>query len=318
MTQPETQHQQYDYDEIDLRDIFRTLGKWKYKIISFTLVCMLLSGIVSWFFIKPVYEAKVVVALASITPLTGSGNYSYIIKEDLDNGSSKISDNIDDLVRLSQVDTGKYQQLVTSINVLNNTIKEQKLNIKAGSLKNNIKIAETKEKNGVIEISVQSKDPEKSARIANTLVAQTIDYLSDINNRKIEGLRKTLESQLLSARSDLDTAFTSLQEYQIKSADTQNNEKTRVIKSEIEKKRLETEVKRNEDLVNSLSSKIIELEIFKSLNSAENQIIVLSKATVPDAPIKPKKILNLAIATVLGLMVSVSGVFLIENLRNEQ
>ena len=44
----------YDYNEIDLRDIFKTLGKWKYTIISVTLICMFLSAIVSLFFIDPV------------------------------------------------------------------------------------------------------------------------------------------------------------------------------------------------------------------------------------------------------------------------
>ena len=53
----------YGYDEIDLRDILRTLIKWKYTIISITLICMLISGIVSFFFLDPVYEASTVMVI---------------------------------------------------------------------------------------------------------------------------------------------------------------------------------------------------------------------------------------------------------------
>lgn len=78
MNQQENRQPYYhnDYDEIDLRDIFKTLGKWKYKIIAITLACMLLSGVASFIFMDPVYESKAVVATTSITPLTGPGNYS--------------------------------------------------------------------------------------------------------------------------------------------------------------------------------------------------------------------------------------------------
>ena len=52
-----------DYEEIDLRDIFKTINKWKHTIIAVTLICVLLSGIFSFFVLDPVYEASTVVSI---------------------------------------------------------------------------------------------------------------------------------------------------------------------------------------------------------------------------------------------------------------
>lgn len=311
-------YQGNDYDEIDLRDIIKVLIKWKRTIIGITIASMLLSGIASWFFIKPVYQGKVVVAFAAISQLTGAGN-TYILKDDLANGSQKMSDNVDELVKLAQVDTGKYKQLVTSVVVLQRTIEKLGLKDKLDGLKGKITIEDAKEKDGVIEISVNAETPELASNIANTLVNQTILYLGEINDRKMEGLRATLEAQLTSARKDLDSSFTSLKEYQLQSVSAgSTGEPSSVIKTEIEKNRFDSEVKRNEGMVNSLSSKILELEIYKSLNSAENQVVVLSPAVVPETPVSPNKKLNVAIAGVLGLMIAVLGVFVAEYMRKEE
>lgn len=311
-------YQGNEYDEIDLRDIIKVLIKWKRTIIGITIASMLLSGIASWFFIKPVYQGKVVVAFAAISQLTGAGN-TYILKDNIDNGSQKMSDNVDELVKLAQVDTGKYKQLVTSVVVLQRTIEKLGLQDKLDGLKGKITIEDAKEKNGVIEISVNAETPELASNIANTLVNQTILYLGEINDRKMEGLRATLEAQLTSARKDLDSSFTSLKEYQLRSvsAGSTGEPRSSVINTEIEKNRFDSEVKRNEGMVNSLSSKILELEIYKSLNSAENQVVVLSPAVVPETPVSPNKKLNVAIAGVLGLMVAVLGVFIAEYMRKE-
>ncbi|MBC7076492.1 MAG: hypothetical protein H5T98_10630 [Syntrophomonadaceae bacterium] len=88
-------------------------------------------------------------------------------------------------------------------------------------------------------------------------------------------------------------------------------------KKQIEEKRLQNEVNRREEIVNLLTSKIAELKTTQSLNIAENNIITVSEALVPEEPIKPNKLLNIAVAGVLGLMLSVFGVFLVEYLKEE-
>ncbi|MEN6327427.1 MAG: Wzz/FepE/Etk N-terminal domain-containing protein [Syntrophomonas sp.] len=307
MTQHEIQQQQYD-DEIDLRDIFRTLNKWKYKIISFTLICMLLSGIVSWFFLEPVYEARSVVVLTASTSLTANAaSYLYVMEDDPAINSKEISDNVNELVKLAQLDSSNFKQLLNSVTVLGKTINELKLPISINKLKRKIKVEDIKDQKNVAEVAVEGENPEMAASIANMLVKQTTVYLDDINKRKMDRLKKILHEQVAAAEKQLDSSYAHLEEYQ-----------AGTIRSATGQKRLESDIKIKENLLNSLSAKIIEVEMLQSIKSAENQIITVSPATVPEQPTKPNKTLNVAIAAVLGLMISVFGVFLIEYLRDEK
>ena len=64
--------QNYYEDEIDLREIFAVLWKWKWTIIGVTLAFMVLAFAYSKFLMDPVYEARTVVAPASLNTLNGS------------------------------------------------------------------------------------------------------------------------------------------------------------------------------------------------------------------------------------------------------
>ena len=49
----------YPYeDEIDLREYIGILWKWRTVIVSVTLLSVLAAGLVSFFVLKPVYEAS--------------------------------------------------------------------------------------------------------------------------------------------------------------------------------------------------------------------------------------------------------------------
>ncbi|HZK43157.1 MAG TPA: GNVR domain-containing protein, partial [Syntrophomonadaceae bacterium] len=83
----------------------------------------------------------------------------------------------------------------------------------------------------------------------------------------------------------------------------------------IEEKKLQNEINRREDLIDLLNTKMLEIKITQAFMESEDNIIVLSQAYVPDNPVQPNKKLNIAIAGILGLMLSIFGVFLAEYLR---
>lgn len=303
----------YDYDEIDLRDIFRTLGKWKYTIISVTLICMFLSGIVSLFFIDPVYEATAMVAPASASTLANQNNISYLVTgDDFDRitDSKKISDSLDSIIKLTQVDVSRYTALLTSNHILWCTIKELDLKTTPAKLKGQIRV-ETNKDDGVSQVTVSHTDPAMAAQIANTLINQTAAYLKDLNDQKMNQLLKNLQTQQAAAQVKAGDAFTRLKEFEAGSTSAN------AIEREIEIRKLQNEVDRREDILNSLNSKIFKMKVIQSFNSVEDMIVMLSAATVPQNPVKPNKKLNVAIAGVLGLMVAVFGVFLVEYLKND-
>lgn len=305
----------YDYDEIDLRDIFKTLAKWKYTIISITLICMLLSGIVSFFFIDPVYEATAMVAPASASTLANQNNISYLVTGDnFDRitDSKKISDSLDSIIKLTQVDVSRYTALLTSNHILWCTIKELDLKTTPAKLKGQIRIESKKDMGDVSEVTVSHTDPALAAQISNTLVNQTAAYMKNLNDQKMNGLLKNLEKQQAAAQVKAEDAFTQLKEFE------SGNVAMDTIEKEIEIRKLQHEVERREDILNSLNSKIFEMKVVQSFTSVEDMIVMLSAATVPEYPVKPNKKLNVAIAGVLGLMVAIFGVFLAEYLKNDE
>jgi len=66
-----------------------------------------------------------------------------------------------------------------------------------------------------------------------------------------------------------------------------------------------------------LSEKITQTQITKSINLGETNIQVVSPSTIKVNPVKPNKKLNLAMAGVLGLIISVGFAFALERLDNK-
>lgn len=75
-------------------------------------------------------------------------------------------------------------------------------------------------------------------------------------------------------------------------------------------------VKRLEDTLSLLDSKMVEAQMAQSVNFGETAISVVSPALVPTTPVKPRKALNMAVAGVLGGFISVLLAFILEYLDN--
>lgn len=76
----------------------------------------------------------------------------------------------------------------------------------------------------------------------------------------------------------------------------------------------DTNPKRATDIANAIP-KVFTKEA-KRITKANN-VQVIDKANVPKAPIKPNKIMNIAIAAVLGIMISLFVIFLLEYMDNK-
>ncbi len=420
MTQQELQAPYYEYEEIDLRDILKTLGKWKKTIAGVTIIAMLLSGVISFFLLDPVYEASTVVAVVQAQP----------DKET----SADIKAVVEELGELPYISVESCEQQIKSSGILQAVIEEMGLEMTRKEFKNMITTEQIKNTN-LIRISVQDNNPEMAAKMANLLREKFVEHINEVNSRKMAQSVSKMENEWLKKEeSELQEASDRLKDYKLqtrsteflstqiskktqKLTDLQSQlssgiiEKQRLIsaiaqeeenlentpakiqtvteasgflpaelegieikdgtiireqinaayieilkslndkkaalaaleaglkatrqeissleqeitaleaeltKKQIEEKRLQNEVNRREEIVNLLTSKIAELKTTQSLNIAENNIITVSEALAPEGPVKPNKLLNVAIAGVLGLMLSVFGVFLAEYLREEE
>ncbi len=410
----------YEYieEEIDLRDILKTLSKWKYTIVSVTMVAMLLSGIISIYFLDPVYEASTIVAVAQTE---NSKNAE----------SSNMEDIVDELGELPYMSVESCVQQLKTASVLQTVIDKMKLPYSRRQLGAMI-TAEQLEDTNLMKITISNSDPKLAAQISNTLREEFVLYITQINNQKLKNSVETMENKLLQGEEDeLEAANDKLKEYKLSSrsieflstqlaqknsdlgtfqsslalleiqyaglekgveqlqkslaetpvtlltnetadgvlpvdmdgidikdgkvvrenineayinlynllndkssqlAETEAGIKTtktniarleqeipdleaQLTENQIEETKLQNEVTRRETNVDLLTAKIAELKISGNINLAENSITTTSAALVPEKPVKPNKMLNVAIAGILGLMMSTLAVFFIEYMR---
>ncbi len=80
--------------------------------------------------------------------------------------------------------------------------------------------------------------------------------------------------------------------------------------------RLQAEVKRLDDTRILLADKSTQTQIARSIDLGSTSMVVVSPAMAPVEPVKPRKMLNMAVAFVLGLMASVALAFVLELLDN--
>ncbi len=172
----------YDYDEIDLRDIFKTLGKWKYTIISVTLICMLLSGIVSFFFIDPVYEASTAIVITQTK------------------SEKQPVGNIEDMVnRMGDLPVVTPQTTVEQIKapgILQATISKLNLECNRRQLATMVRTEQIKDTN-IVRIIVSNQDPELAVKIANTIREEFLTHINQLNEQKLSRSLSTMENKLL-------------------------------------------------------------------------------------------------------------------------
>lgn len=413
------EHYNYD-DEIDLREIFNTLGRRKWIIIIVTTVFVMSAGVISWFFIDPIYEAKTTIAVTQpqiqkqsigniedvvnqlgdvplITPestvvqIKSPGifqstidrlslpytkrqlqamvtaeqiNKTNLVQIVVSNGNAGVAAEIANTIReefLLHVNRINEQKLSRSLEMMqDNWLNEEMEGLKAA----NNKLREHKLKSRSIDF-LNAQLAGKNEDLANV---QSQLLYAEIERKKLqsgiaqagENLKNTpqtlptvstadgvipVEMQGIEIRNgrvvseNLNDAYTKvLNEYNSKLTDLaetdaeiaqighkvkQLEEQIRVmeaelIKNQIEEKTLQDEIQRRENVIQVLNTKIAEVKMTEAMDLAGNTILTVSPAVPPDSPVKPNKVLNMAIAGVLGLMLSIFGVFLAEYLRKEE
>ena len=193
-------------ETIDLREYFSIIKKRSKLIVIITLIAMIVSAIVSFFMLSPVYEA----------------NTTLIVNK---NESSESQTMTGDEFNVTQKLAVTYGKIITSRTVINEVIKDLKLDMEYGELSKSVNVSAVSDTQ-IISITVQDTNPKKAMDIANAI----------------------------------PKIFT--------------EEAKRITKA--------------------------------------NGVEVIDTAVLPQSPIKPNKVMNVAIATVLGLMIGLFVVFLLE------
>ncbi|MDE5415834.1 YveK family protein [Alkalihalobacterium chitinilyticum] len=135
-------------ETISLKELFTTLRKRIKLLIILPLIAVVVSGLVSYLFLTPIYQSSTQILVNQSKP---------------------------DMQNLSQADLRTNLELINTYNVimkspviLEKVIDELNLNISVRALNNSVTVGSA-QNSQVVEITVQHEDPAMAAQIANTI-----------------------------------------------------------------------------------------------------------------------------------------------------
>lgn len=191
-------------EEISLRELIEILIKRKIIIIGITVVCILLSAVVSFLILEPVYETRMVLMASQFSDRIQS--------------TEKIGEGIDGILNsLSQYPTmtlETYRQQITAPRVMRETIAQLGLEDEydVASLAEDI-ILETIKDTNLISIKMQHTDPEKAAQIVNKVGENFVVFVADKAKENATTSSTYVESQMAIEKEKLDAALEELKDF---------------------------------------------------------------------------------------------------------
>ncbi|WP_418790830.1 GumC family protein [Phosphitispora sp. TUW77] len=295
---------------------------------------------------KAVYTPKSLGGLITVQAVTETNLIELSVK----NTDPKLAADIANTLAaefLDFVGTGNQKQLVRSAEFLNKQLAEKnqeltqaidKLNQEKSQVRNVEYLEqEVQNKNQVLSIYqnllLQAEADYDKALAGMTTAEQKLqDTPETITLQKVDlqtGQPYETEeinpayaelTQLLASRT-VELAEHDARKQSISKSVNEIQEDLKLIQTELNKKRqVETQLQEKADQVKQtrdvLEEKLTQVQIAKSVNLGQNSLEVVTPAFPQNSPVSPKKMLNLAIALVLGLVVSVGLAFILELMNN--
>lgn len=147
-------------ETMDLREILQIIYKRLWFIILVTLVCIISSGIISFFVLDSIYEAST----------------TLMVSKTRDDQSSNLQYN-DILMNQKLVKT--YSEIVKSNRVLEKVIEQLDLDMTTGDLRDKIQVSSVSDTE-IIRIAVQDKDPNFATELANSIAVVFMGEIGSI------------------------------------------------------------------------------------------------------------------------------------------
>lgn len=243
-------------EEISLRELLEILLRGKKIIAGITIAAIIISGIISFLVMDPVYESKVVLMASGI-----SGRQQVIPDAE---GVEGFLDTLSQY-QYSQLSIETYKEQINNPQVLQQTIDELNLN-EAGITRRNLKgmigLATIKDTN-LITITVKHNDRKLATDIANTIARKFTDFVSEKAKEQAVKSSNYIKQQMDIEKENLDKVLLEYKEYLSQPRGLQELQK------ELDSK-LELITQYKTDLVNT---SIEEQKVRASLASVEQQLL---------------------------------------------
>ncbi len=193
--------------EIDLREFLRVFRKWSKLIIAMTLICTLAVGILSFFVLSPVYQAK---TLLMVTQATDKLQANPI------RNNEGLEDVVGSVSRMPVLTMSTYLGQLKSETLMNRIIEHLKLDPKEYSIYTLAAMIEAKvvKDSNLIEVSITNPDPVLAAKIANVLSDEYLKLMNEKNQEQMSRSVDFLENQKMVNDRELQQASGLLRDFQ--------------------------------------------------------------------------------------------------------
>lgn len=265
-------------EEINLRELIEVLLEGKWLIAGISFIAVLAAGIFSFFVLPEKYEAKARI----------------------------IFDN--KFVQDQGLSLQSYEGLVTDYSHVAGVFDRLQLEDKGytlASFKESIKTEVDKEA-GIISITASGTDPALLQQAVNMLGrSSTADFKKRLIADKEREIVKA-EKMLQSIEKELENTLKLLNTFEV-----ENRGAAQVIQIPEVNPKYEKLISRWDEVNYTVSQLKAEKEYLEAglESGGQGMYILLQEAPVPEEPVGPRKMLNMAVAGVLGMMASVFIVF---------
>ena len=148
-------------ETISLKELFQTLRKRMWLIAVITIIAVMVSGIVSFFVLTPIYQSSTQLLVNQAKNEQSMVNYSEL------------------QTNIQLINT--YNVIIKSPAILDLVVKELDMDMTGQQLKEKITVGSEKDSQ-VVNISVQDADPALAADIANTIASVFQEEIVKIMN----------------------------------------------------------------------------------------------------------------------------------------
>ncbi len=189
-------------DEINLRDLIEVLLRGKWIIALVTAVAVAASGILSWFVLTPVYQARVRLMVAF-----PARQQQAVMSPD-----AGLNEVLRALSAYPDLSLESYRQQVENPVLLQRVVEDLQLPMNRRQLEAAVDVQVLKDTN-LIEIRVSDTSPERAARIANKLAELFTEHMTQVATTRYQIAMRTLEAQMGDQEAQLKQALDELKAF---------------------------------------------------------------------------------------------------------
>lgn len=194
-----------EIEQIDLRRYLNILNKWKWLVAAITVLAVLTSGVLSFFVLPPVYEAR---ALLLVTQDT---EQRRVVQS-----SDSLENTMEVISRLPEMTVKTYASQIKNEVVFQRVIDRLGLDknlYTPMTLSKMVNVQALKDTN-LIEVRVQNTNNKLAADIANAVCDEFLKFVSENTKQQMSKSVEFLQEQRAATGKDLTAAMDRLKKFQ--------------------------------------------------------------------------------------------------------